>query len=190
MKSWLNRLIHKITLQLIAYCEGRGKVFFITGKGTQDIYLIRYLLVNTRFFNFYIHRFLRSDHDVPHDHPWDFITYVVDGEYREEKYEDPTGFYLKSDTDFQKVYNYRGKGSLVFRKATDVHKVKVEESVPVLEKERAPLTICITGPRKRTWGFWEGDIILDGMSGTEQVNSKFIKWTDYLGVKDDSGKRG
>lgn len=184
----LNKLIKKITLILIAHCEAYGKVFFITGKGTEDIYMIRYLLVNTPFFNFYIHRFLRSDHDVPHSHPWNFLTYVVDGEYYEHKYE-TQGVMNESSTDFMEVINHRKKGSVVTRVASDVHKVVVKESISVMEKERAPLTICITGPKEREWGFWKG--IQSYAYGTHYlVDSKFIKWTKYLGVKDDSDRRG
>lgn len=186
----INKIIHFITLQLIKYCEANGKVFFIRGKDQADtVYLIRYLLVNTKYFNFYIHRFLRSDGDDPHDHPWNFMTYVVDGYYNEHKYNlsgiDP----IDGTFDYSHVVNHRNKGSLVFRKATDVHKVVVTEDIPVLEKERAPLTICITGPRKREWGFWKGREVIFGI-GRYLANAKFVIWTQYLGIEDDSSKRG
>jgi len=170
----LNKLIHSITLKLIAYCERKGKVFVINGKDSNEAYLIRYLLVQSNLMNIYIHRFLRSDHDVPHDHPWDFLTYVVDGEYVEAKF---AGW--KSEYKYPTmVHKARRKGSIAFRKATDIHKVKVQYHLPIEEKEQAPLTICITGPRRRVWGFWEIG------------RGRFTRWTNYLRVQDDSKKRG
>lgn len=187
----INKIIHFITLQLIKYCEARGKVFFIRGKDQADtVYLIRYLLVNSKYFNFYIHRFLRSDADDPHDHPWSFMTYVVDGEYHEHKYNFSCVNPLFETCDYSHVVNHREKGSLVFRNATDVHKVVVDEDIPVLEKERAPLTICITGPRKREWGFWKGGESLFAHGRNYLINAKFVIWTKYLGIEDDSSKRG
>lgn len=172
----LNKLIHSITLKLIDYCERKGKVFVINGKDSNDAYLIRYLLVQSNLMNVYIHRFLRSDHDVPHDHPWDFLTYVVDGKYVELKF--PGWEYQAQWNEGVMVARLRKKGSIAFRKATDIHKVRVDELLLLEDKERAPLTICITGPRRRVWGFWE------------LGQGRFTRWTNYLNINDDSKKRG
>lgn len=171
----LNKLIHKITLKLIAYCERKGKVFVINGKDSDDAYLVRYLLVQSNLMNIYIHRFLRSDHDVPHDHPWDFLTYVVNGKYIELKF---IGWNNKNLPQFTMIGRIRKQGSLAFRKATDIHKVRVDQSLSLADKEFAPLTICITGPRRRVWGFWDLD------------KGQFTRWTYFLGIGDDSKKRG
>ncbi|MEO1523595.1 MAG: hypothetical protein AAFU78_22845 [Cyanobacteria bacterium J06633_2] len=54
--------------------------------GTVDNpYLLRwYLIPRNRFFNVYLHRFLRSDQDVPHDHPWWSLSLALWGTAREE----------------------------------------------------------------------------------------------------------
>ena len=85
MKSLLNKLIYF----LVERCIKKGRVFHITGSADQseDVYLVRYIVVKSKYLCIYIHRFLRSDTSDPHDHPWNFITYIVSGGYQEHFYD-------------------------------------------------------------------------------------------------------
>ncbi len=157
-------MIERITEYLMDWCQRRGRVLKITGtQGPDDIYLIRYYLFRNRFFNVFIHQFLRSDLDDLHDHPWNFATYLVRGAYTEYKW----------DGDGEVITRRRGPGTeeelcgrfhpkyenrLVFRKSTDQHKVVVDYDVKEDRKDLAPLTICVTGPIKRVWGFWKDEV--------------------------------
>jgi hypothetical protein len=171
LKKIINKLIHKMVLTFISYCEKHNKIEHITGHGSTETYLLRYQVVKSRYFNFYIHRVLRSDYDVPHDHPWDFFTYMVDGEYSECRYE------KKNDgSELICTIEERPKGAYAFRKAADVHKLVVKKNRSVVEKEEAPLTLFITGPHKRTWGFWPGDKKENG----HYRNTRFLAWKKYL----------
>jgi hypothetical protein len=171
IRNLINKIVHKIVLFFIKYCEQRNKVEHITGHGSSETYLLRYQLIKSRYLNIYIHRVLRSDHDVPHDHPWDFFTYMVDGTYSECRYKKNDG-----QTELELTMEERPKGTCAFRKAADVHKLVVKSNNSVAEKEKAPLTLFITGPHKRTWGFWPGDKKENG----SYFNTKFSEWRKYL----------
>jgi len=80
----------------------------------------------------YIHRILRSDKDVPHDHPWDFTSYVLQGGYTEERPGLPE--------------QWRGPGTMIHRRATDAHRL-------ILSPGEIAITVCFLGPWQRDWGF-------------------------------------
>ena len=173
-------LMEKLVKLAIRYCEKRGKVFQITGgKRGDTVYLQRYILFKYKPLGcIYIHRFLRSDADVPHDHPWNFFTYVITRGYTEHYY-DTTKPRVKNGRFVEfwtEVLNRREPGSIAYRKSTDIHRVSVDEEIDLAVGEdapeklaRAPLTICFMGPRRRQWGFWEH-------------SSRFIDWRDYLDI--------
>lgn len=150
----MNKIIQFLTQILIKYCEKKNKVFYIKGGLSTEVFLVRYIVFKTRFGHLYIHRFLRSDIDSPHDHPWNFFTYIVKGSYTEAFYDKkkPTSYSLWSKTK-----NTRKQGSLAFRNATDVHTVIIDKVYSLEEIDQAPLTLCLIGPRKREWGFWNHD---------------------------------
>lgn len=197
----MRKLIRKIALRLIKYCEDNNKVFVITGTpngGEKVPYLVRYLVINTKYFCFYIHRFLRSDHDGPHDHPWSFFTYVIDGGYTEEQYK-PNIIYkpeyryieqVKGKTDFIIENNRRKPGSLAFKSCKDVHKVVLDKEYTIKELNKAPLTMCFIGPRQRDWGFWDGQEKRKDVFGNRRYLGKWVLWTDFLGIEPDVEKRG
>lgn len=191
----MDKLIELITEKLMAWCERRGAIFKITGtSGPDDVYLIRYFVIRSKYFNFFIHQFLRSDRDDLHDHPWHFCTYLVRGAYTEKKCNPATKsvdtvrrFSGGNSLVFVRDYGSRAQlmdkvlfeppqNRFVFRKATDQHQVLTDHSYLPSEKKFAPLTLCFTGPTFREWGFIK--------------NGEWIKWTKYLGLPDDTVSRG
>jgi hypothetical protein len=156
---------------LISWVERRSKTILITGTaGPDDVYLVRYPVLKTSWMNIYIHRFLRSDRDDLHDHPWHFLTYLVSGAYKEWKYNPKTG---QDEITFRTENHKR----LVFRKAKDQHRVEVFEDLKIEDKEKAPLTLFISGPIIRDWGF-----IREEKRGHLR-HRKWVYWKTYLGIK-------
>ena len=144
----LSNLIEFMTEGLMKLCVKTGRVLHITGTGgPDDIYLIRYYLVKSKYFNVFIHQFLRSDRDDMHDHPWSFMTYLVHGAYTEYKW----NHRLNKDERTRRMNYISCRGTyvrlnrLVFRRATDQHKVLVDKTLKFEERALAPLTICVTG---------------------------------------------
>lgn len=83
--------------------------------------------------NVYLHEFSGSDDDrAMHDHPWDNTSYILSGRYIEHT---PAGRFLRQE------------GDVVQRRATDQHRIEVFEGEPPV------LTLFITGPKVREWGF-------------------------------------
>lgn len=188
-------MIKLITNLLMKWCIWRNKVFKITGTaGPDDIYLIRYYVIKSRYFNFFIHQFLRSDRDDLHDHPWDFCTYLVSGAYTEIKWNPDT--HKKESTyraNFEDTHGYGPEKTnlLVFRRATDQHRVLVEKELKEKDKDQAATTLFFSGPTKREWGFIkEYNAVYSGGEQVRPPTRKWIKWTRYLGLPDDTPGRG
>ena len=157
-RGWLRRLLS---------CEPH----FIIG-GRHRPYLLRwYLIPRNRFFNLYLHKFLRDDDDrALHDHPWWFASLILRGGYTEIVRDDSSDvlgyyrcsncgndqpFYLQSCANCgrsKRVSVLRRPLSLAFRRAEHRHRVVLHRD---LEGNPIPCwTLILTGRKRRTWGFW------------------------------------
>ena len=109
--------------------------FFIGGQ--ENPYLLRWWVIpRNRFFNVYLHKFLRDDDDrALHDHPWVSVSVTLRGGYVEH-----TGGGVRR----------RKAGGVVFRPARLAHRIEL-----LRDGDRASpaWTLFITGPRIREWGF-------------------------------------
>lgn len=107
-----------------------------------DIYLRRWYIDRARDpgdGNVYLHETVRSDKDPDaHDHPWDNLSIVLRGVLGEE-IEDEAG---------RRELRQRHPGEMIMRRAGERHRLIVDAP---------PLTLFVTGPKMREWGFWEGD---------------------------------
>lgn len=197
-------MLEWVVRKLIAWCERKGRTFCITGTGgPEDVYLIRYYVIKSKWLNVFLHRFLRSDRDDLHDHPWNFVTYLVKGAYTEKKWNPKT-----KKTDIIRRINFpefnAAVNRLVFRKATDQHQVLTDRSLKLSEREEAPLTICVTGRTQREWGFvknvpldaietiatkLEADVF--GWQGELPTTKReWVPWRKYLGLPPETPGRG
>ena len=97
-------------------------------------YLKRWhILPDNKFFNIYLHQFLRDDDDrALHDHPWKSLSIIIKGSYYETT--------IKGE-------KYWKNGSIIYRNATDGHRVNVSKT------GKPAWTIFMTGPVIREWGF-------------------------------------
>lgn len=98
-----------------------------------DNYLRRWWVVpRNHFQNVYLHEInISDDARALHDHPWDNISFILDGIYTE----------VTAEGEF-----IRRAGDVVSRKATDAHRLVVEEGARVI-------SLFLTGPIIRQWGF-------------------------------------
>jgi hypothetical protein len=142
---------------------------FIVG-GRLTPYLRRWwLLPRNRWVGAYLHEFKRSDDDrALHDHPWDNCSIVVTGSYIEEM---PDLAQLR--TPFTRIYDLprirvrRDPGAIVFRRATDSHRIELINEQPVR-------TIFLTSRITRGWGF--------------HCAQGWIPWQEFVGA--DPGEVG
>lgn len=92
--------------------------------------------------NIYIHKFLHSDDDrALHDHPWANASILLEGNYIEHT---PRGEFMREE------------GFVYVRRASQAHRVELLKEVPWAKdagKERSCVTMFITGPKVRDWGF-------------------------------------
>jgi hypothetical protein len=176
----INWLVNKVALALVAWCDRNNRVYKITGGlNGNEVYLVRYIVFKSKYCCLYIHRFMKSDADDPHDHPWNFFTYVISGGYVEKFYDKEQSQLSTEKQNFSAFwtsqYVIRNPGSLRYRKSTDIHQVIVDKTRTMDELADAPFTVCLMGPRKRNWGFWPLSFL----------GATFIDWRSYLNISPD-----
>ena len=115
-----------------------GRYRLIKDKKTGEPYLERfYIFLKDREnfpFNIFLHRFLKSDPDGLHDHPWNYRTFILSGGYYEQLSD--------NKLHWRKPFTYR------FSKAETFHRIE-------LDKDQKCWTIFIPGVRRKEWGFIE-----------------------------------
>jgi hypothetical protein len=89
-----------------------------------------------------IHHILASDDDRAfHDHPWAFISVVLEGAYTEV-----TPYFNKSGVYIAEEHKVRRAGSVAFRRAKSWHRI-------ALGCGPRPTTLFITFRKSQMWGF-------------------------------------
>lgn len=117
--------------RIFAWARGRQPDFII--GGAERPYLRRHWLIpRNRFFNVYVHEFLRSDDDrAEHTHPWINCSFLLEGSYVEWQHGVPTP---------------RHAGDVVFRRSGHIqHRVELTDG--------PCWTIFVTGPVYKDWHF-------------------------------------
>lgn len=153
MKQALLRfLANRATAKLVA--TNYTPDFVIGRKG--DEYLLRwYLIPRNRFFNIYLHKFLRSDQDFAlHDHPWLFnASLILKGSYVEHY---PAADKVKllglREACRFPAMRFLNAGDFRFRWGRSFHRVELWPSYHGDELEPV-WTIFVTGPVVHKWGF-------------------------------------
>lgn len=128
-------------------------------------YLIRWNIFQCRWFSIKLHRILLSDDDCMHDHPWTFISFILQGGYVEctpgarsirRSQQPPHG--IAHLVDSKKYENKRlyGAGSILYRPAKFIHRLDIYQPA---------LTLVITFRKTKSWGFF--------------TPNGFIEWFNY-----------
>lgn len=119
-----------------------------------DPYMHRwYVIPRNRWFNVYLHKFLRNDDDrALHDHPWWSLSLALKGQYFELVREKVLGVSVD-------VTRLRDRFSFVLRSAEHAHRIILPRGPD--GKPIPAWTIFLTGPKIREWGFhcpggWRG----------------------------------
>lgn len=162
-------MILKLIKFVMWICEKLNRVEYIQesrSKQDSQVYLVRYIVCKTEYFKFYIHRFLRSDLDDLHDHPWNFGTFIVQGGYTEIFYNGPA----KTSREMTCRLNKRSvsENRLVFRKGEDFHRVILDKEYTIDMLEEAPLTLFVSFQKYKEWGF--------------MTSEGWVHWKTYLGL--------
>lgn len=116
-------------------------------------YIRRMRIIRTPFFQIYFHRIYRPDNQREmHDHPFDFISFILRGWYGENVPRAGGG---------QKYVKRRWWN---FKFAEGRHSIRTVSCRPVW-------TLVITGPERREWGFWvDGGTRWVSMDQYEKLN--------------------
>jgi hypothetical protein len=163
-------LRRRIADRLIRISDTRAPDFVIgqPGQPGQPPYLQRWWLIpKNRFFNMYLHKFLRSDDDrAMHDHPWCNLSWLLRGAYLEV---------------IPGQIKVRRAGDFAMRRPTARHRIELIERIgwrdnkPYMTGQMYPAwTLFITGPIVRSWGFW--------------CPQGFVRWQDFTADEVAGGK--
>ena len=127
---------------------GRRRV--IRDRESKQPYLIRYFVFlkdKKKFpFNITVHKVLKSDKPVLHDHPWNWGAMIVSGGYWEH-----IPVISQEGNVVGSTKEWRGPGHIRFRKAKDLHWLELEKDP---EGNEIPCTsIFFMGRKCKEWGF-------------------------------------
>ena len=143
---------------LLKLLDRLGRKRIVMDRVQNEPYLERYYLFlreRERFpFNVFLHKFLKSDPDDVHDHPWPYATLILKGGYWE--------WIPHFDTVGRKTGEYqvwRGPGHFRISKANSYHRIELDPDITAW-------TLFMPGPKQRDWGFL--------------VKNKWIQWEQYL----------
>lgn len=146
--------------KISSWMERHGRKRIVMDRVSQEPYLERYyvFLKDRKLFpfNVFIHKFLKSDPDDVHDHPWPYATLILKGGY----WEYTPIFAMGMKVGEEK--HWRAPGHFRICSATSYHRIELEPGVTCW-------TMFMPGPQKREWGFL--------------VNNKWIKYDNYLAYK-------
>lgn len=122
--------------RFLNFLEKIDRKRIILDRDSNEPYLVRYYLFlkDRKYFpfNVFLHRFLKSDPDDLHDHPWPFMTVILKGGYWEHT---PKGKF------------WRGPGTVRLASSNALHRVELDPNVP------ETWTLFFPGPQIKEWGF-------------------------------------
>jgi hypothetical protein len=143
------------------WLERRGRKLVIMDRVNNEPYLERYYVFlkdRKRFpFNVFLHKFLKSDPDDVHDHPWPYATLILKGGYWEWQ-----PLFDANRKKIGETSTWRGAGSFRTASATSYHRIELDPDVECW-------TLFMPGQQQREWGFLIGNF--------------WVQWQDYLAQK-------
>ena len=158
--------------------DSRPPDFVIGPK--EDPYMLRWWAIpRNKYFNIYLHKIRHDDDDrALHDHPWPSLSLCVSGTMIEH-YTSPNGAYPRKREISAGEWIYRGQNF--------AHRLCVKQPV-----QDDIITIFMTGPRVREWGFhcpngwrhWK-DFVNQENKGEQGVGCGEVGITNDEGVFND-----
>lgn len=105
------------------------------------VHFRRWRLLQLSFFAIYIHQIFQSDADAhSHNHPWGFISFILNGGYLEEN---SKGVCIPYTT-----------GSIIHHSAEEFHKIKLI---------RPTTSLVFTYGKPKSWGFLVDGNVVDNL---------------------------
>lgn len=142
----------------LKFLDRMGRKRIVMDRGENKPYLERYYLFlkeRDRFpFNVFLHKFLKSDPDDVHDHPWPYATLILKGGYWEW-----IPIFDSVGRKTGEIQHWRGPGHFRTCSATSYHRIELDPNITAW-------TLFMPGPKQREWGFL--------------VKNKWVQWQEYL----------
>jgi hypothetical protein len=136
-----------------------GRYRLIPDRRTGADYMHRYyiFLRDRKWFPFNVtlHKIVKSDDPIFHDHPWGYMTIILRGGYYEH-----VPVFDSRGQKFAEYSRWRGPGSIIIRKANEYHWLELDEEKPTV-------SLFFMGRQQRDWGFLK--------------DNKWIQHEEYLG---------
>jgi hypothetical protein len=143
---------------LLKLLERLDRKRIVMDRVNDEPYLERYYLFlkdRKRFpFNVFLHKFLKSDPDDVHDHPWPYATLILKGGYYE--------WIPQFNSQGQKIGEigaWRGPGHFRICSASSYHRIELDPDVECW-------TLFMPGPQQKDWGFLS--------------KGQWVQWEQYL----------
>ena len=144
--------------KFLKFLESHDRKRIVMDRTSDEPYLERYYVFlkdRTNFpFNVFLHKFLKSDPDDVHDHPWPYATLILKGGYWEWR--------PQFDSEGRKtgeIAKWCGPGSFRWAGANTFHRIELDPEVTCW-------TLFVPGAKQRDWGFL--------------VKNKWVQWEEYL----------
>lgn len=141
--------------------ERLGRKRVVYDRVDNEPYLERYYVFlkdRKRFpFNVFLHKFLKSDSDDLHDHPWSYATLILKGGY----WEWIPQFNSRGEK-MGEIAKWRAPGHFRICRANSYHRIELDPGVETW-------TLFMPGPQQKDWGFL--------------VKNKWVQWEQYLANK-------
>ncbi len=143
---------------LLKLLDRLGRKRIVMDRVENEPYLERYYLFlkeRNRFpFNVFLHKFLKSDPDDVHDHPWSYATLILKGGYWEWIPQ-----FNSAGEKIGEVAAWRGPGHFRISPARSYHRIELDPAVTAW-------TLFMPGVKQKDWGFL--------------VRNQWIQWEEYL----------
>ena len=144
--------------KFLKFLESHDRKRIVMDRTSDEPYLERYYVFlkdRTNFpFNIFLHKFLKSDPDDVHDHPWPYATLILKGGYWEWRPQ----FNSKGEKTGE-IAKWCGPGSFRWAGANTFHRIELDPEVTCW-------TLFMPGAKQRDWGFL--------------VKNKWAQWEEYL----------
>jgi hypothetical protein len=135
----------KVTDKILNWLEKHDRKRIIMDRESAEPYLERYYVFlkdRKKFpFNIFVHKFLKSDPDDVHDHPWPYATLILKGGYWEW-----IPIFDSLGRKFAEYKQWRGPGHFRICSPTSYHRIELDPNITAW-------TLFMPGPQKREWGF-------------------------------------
>lgn len=157
---------------LLKLLEKLGRKRVVMDRVNDEPYLERYYLFlkdRKRFpFNVFLHKFLKSDPDDLHDHPWSYATLILKGGYWEYlPLTDSEGNHLGE------IAKWRGPGHFRISQARSFHRIELDPNITCW-------TLFMPGKQEREWGF---------MARDERGRKRWVQHEQYLNYRKNGFKK-